>query len=231
MINQTLTDLYKNYYGDKFNSIITCGVVDEETYLSVYPKIVFLLREAHTEETEWSIPLGLRRNVEKGLKGEPLEKRYMYTWRQAGVWAYSIIYSFDNYRILRKDSYVTKGLRAIGMTNLKKTGGKASSKLRLISYHAKQEKALWQKELAVMNPDLILCGNTYNIVVDNLNSDRNLLTEIDSKRYYYSLYNVNSKRVVVLDFWHPNSRRKRDDNLSSLNILIDRLKGEGLLRD
>ena len=229
MIKEKLVCLYKDYYGDKFNDIVTGGVVDEKTYVSIYPKIVFLLREPHTEKTGWSMTNGLRRNVEKGLKGEALEKRYMYTWRQAGVWAYAIIYGFDRYQVLRKNSYVAEGIKAIGMTNLKKTGGQATSNRHEIGHHAKQEKQLWQKELEIMSPDLILCGNTFNMVINNIGLERILLAEIGEKRYYYSLCNLNGKKAVVLDFWHPNNRRRRDDNLSDLNILMSKLKEKGFL--
>jgi hypothetical protein len=103
MINARLMDLYKSYYGDRLNSIIPCGVVDEETYTAVFPKIVFILKEPHSDETGWSITKGLRRNVKKGLKNLPLEKGYMYTWRQAGVWAYALIYGSGRYQVLKKD--------------------------------------------------------------------------------------------------------------------------------
>jgi hypothetical protein len=228
MINETLIRLYKDYYGDKFDDIIQCGIVDEETYLSVYPKIVFLLREPHTEETGWSIPSGLSRNVEKGLKGEPLEKGYMYTWRQAGVWAYSIIHGFDNYSVLKSDIHVAKGLQAIGMTNLKKTGGGASSNLREISYYARNEKDLWQRELEIMNPNLVICGSTYQDVQKNLGLDEHDLAKIDGKPYSYSVYGASQGQRVIIDFWHPGIRGNRDHILNHLRILIDRLKGKGL---
>ena len=79
MINERLDSLYKDYYGDRINDIIPCGVVDEQVYLKVYPKIVFLLRESHAGKAGFMIPNGLRLNVEKGLKNERLERGYMDT--------------------------------------------------------------------------------------------------------------------------------------------------------
>jgi len=229
MINQKLISLYRDYFGDKFSDIISCGVIDEETYVSIYPKIIFILKEPHSTAKGWSIPNGLKRNVEKGLKREPLEKGYMHTWRQAGVWAYAIIYGFDKYKELRKDKYVTKGLRAIGMTNLKKTGGKASSNRKEISYHANQDKELWQNELEIMNPDIILCGSTYDDVFKNLGLERLLLYKNEQKSYFYSIYNISGRKSVIIDFLHPNNRKNREVNLSILRNMTNKLKEEGLL--
>jgi len=231
MINERLDSLYKDYYGDRINDIIPCGVVDEQVYLKVYPKIVFLLREPHAGKAGFTIPNGLRRNVEKGLRNERLERGYMYTWRQAGVWAYAIINGFDRYETLRKDVYVVKGLQAIGMTNLKKTGGGASSNPKQISHFAKKETTLWLKELDTMRPDIIICGNTYHDVIDNLGLEKILLVNKDRMPYYYSILYLGAVQTIILDFWHPNNRNKRNYNLSILSILIDRLKEKGLLRN
>jgi len=230
MINDRLMDLYKAYYGNNIKSIVYCGVVDEVTYMSVYPRIVFILREPHSSDTGWSLTNGLRRNVENGLRGMSLEADYMYTWRQAGVWAYSIINGFNSYDVLKSDFFVAKGLQAIGMTNIKKTGGGASSNLREISFYANKEKDLWQKELEIMNPHLVICGSTYQDVQQNLGLDELNLANIDGKPYSYSVSGAGHGNCVIIDFWHPGTRRNREYILNHLKVLIDKLKGKGLLQ-
>jgi len=227
MINTRLEHLYKEFYGDKRKGIVACGVVDEEVYLKTTPKIVFILREPHTDETGFTIPKGLRRQVEKGLTGKPLEKGWMYTWRQAGVWAYAILNGFNSYRELRKDICVAKGLQAIGMTNLKKTGGGSSSNLNKIRESAVRELNLWRNELSVMRPDLIICGNTYHEVVDSLGLRKNLLLKYEKTPYYYSEWYFGDKLAIILHFWHPNNRRNRDKNLIILKKLISQLGERG----
>lgn len=234
MINEKLIDLYQEYYCDKIADIIPCGLVDEETYLSAYTKIVFILKEAHLRspyqiDSGWTIPKGLKRNVDMGLNNLPMERKYMSTWEQAGVWAFAILFGFDAYEELSMPVHVANGLKCIGMTNLKKTGGGASSKPQEISYHAKQDRKLWQRELEIMNPDLILCGGTYGNVIRNLGLERYLLYKNLKKTYSYSILKMTNKRSVILSFLHPNNRKNRDDNLSELKILIDKLRQEGLL--
>ena len=216
---------------DSYHNNIPCGVVDEETYINIYPKIVFILREPHSDEIGWSMQKGLKRNVEKGLEGKSLEVGYMYTWRQAGVWAYSIVYGFDRYSVLKKDIYVAKGLQAIGMTNLKKTGGRASSNLREISRYAAKEKVLWENELNIMNPDLVICGGTYQDVRKNLNLDKLLLSKIDGNSYSYSVAKIGQKQCILLKFWHPAIRKSRENTLNHLKVLISELKRKSFLQD
>jgi len=228
-INGQLVDLYQDYYGDTVNDIVYCGVVEEEIYRKVYPKIVFLLREPHSENGGFSIPDGLRRNVIKGLNGQSLEKGYMYTWRQAGVWAYALIHGFDSYETLRNDHIVVSGLQAIGMVNLKKTGGSASSNHTQIKTHAKAEREIWLKELEIMSPDIIITGNVYHTVIDNLGLEKVFLANLDGRSYYYSILKSDNINAIILDFWHPNNRFNRDNNLKNLKQLTEELKNRGLL--
>jgi hypothetical protein len=96
MINEKLKDLYVHYYGEDYESnIIPCGVVDEKAYLSSKPRIVFVLKEPHSEGLGWSIPNSLINQVEEHQNG--LEKKFAYTWNQAGIWAYAIHNGFRNY--------------------------------------------------------------------------------------------------------------------------------------
>jgi hypothetical protein len=231
MINQMLHALYKDHYRDEITNIIYCGIVDEKTYSSVYPKIVFILKEAHSKETGWCIPTGLQRNVGLGLNNRPMELDYMATWRQAGIWAYAIIHNnFDSYRVLCEPKIVAQGLQYIGMTNLKKTGGKAQADPKEIKDFAERDKDLWQKELEIMNPDLIICGGTFGIVINNLNLERDILYRGQKKKYSYSIWNINNKQSVILSFRHPNNRENHEENLNELKLLLDKLKEKGLIR-
>jgi hypothetical protein len=153
----------------------------------------------------------------------------MATWRQTGVWAYSIIYGFDNYTNLNEDWFVAKGLQAIGMTNLKKTGGGPTPSLGEISTFASKEKDLWQREIEIMNPDLLICGGTYSDVQENLGLPKYELAKISGQPHYYSVHEAQYREHghVILDFWHPAIRKSRDDILRHLETLINELRAKG----
>ncbi len=232
MINDTLFAHYKKYYHDEITNIIRCGVVDEETYLSSSIKIVFVLKEAHSQKINWSIPDKLKEQIHLfERENQPMNPNYLATWLQAGVWAYAIINnSFDNYRVLCQPKIVAQGLKCIGITNLKKIGGGAEADPKEIKYFAEKDSELWQKELEIMNPDLIICGGTFGIVINILHLERDILYQKPKKKYSYTTLNINNKRIVILSFRHPGNRENREENLNDLKILLDKLKEKGLMQ-
>lgn len=115
--------------------------------------------------------------VKQMLNNGKFDRGYQYTWRQAGVWAYSIINGFKPYSVLKKNTFVARRLQCIGMTNLKKTGGGATANRSKISQSAKADVGLWKRELEIMNPDLVICGGTYRDIVNNLNLKSLMVSE------------------------------------------------------
>lgn len=228
MINKELKNLYTQYYREKVEMIIPCGVVDESIYLASKPRIVFVLKEPHTGDTGWTIPGGLWRQVQRGLKEKPFQRGYAYTWVQAGVWAYAILNGFRSYRELSKPLFRAQGIQAVGMTNLKKTGGGAASNREVISKHAKSEVNLWQKELEIMAPDLVICGNTYRDVTDNLKLPKNWLLTHKKTHFFYSLWDLGAHKTIILRFWHPARRGNRAETLKLLEQLIDKIQEKEL---
>ncbi len=228
MINEKLGDLYSRYYGvDYKGKMIPCGIVDENVYLKSRPRIVFVLREPHTSKTGWTIPGSLKRNVERGDKD--FEKGYAYTWIQAGVWTYAIHHGFKNYRELNGPALIADGIRAIGMTNLKKTGGGATSIAKQIENAARTDASLWRQELEIMDPDLIICGRTYSYVISHLGSRNDKLLDNNGKIYHYSLWEVNGHEAVILQFCHPACRKDRTETLDLLRRLIDQVKEKQII--
>jgi hypothetical protein len=234
MINDQLSELYAQYYSQRYNEdykkkMIMCGVVDEEAYLRSTPRIVFVLKEPHTDKVGFSIPERLNDNINRGTNG--FEKAWGYTWNQAGIWAYAVHNGFKNYEELRKPAVIAEGVRTIGMTNLKKTGGGPVEIQRKIRSEARREVELWRRELEIMDPELIICGRTYKNVTSNLGTEcNNRLPDIHGRTYHYSLWEINGHKTVILEFSHPANRKNRDETLELLRQLMKSLEDAGLIR-
>lgn len=209
--------------------MIPCGVVDEDAYLSSSSKIVFVLKEPHEESHThpWTIPNSLKRNVDHGNSG--FEKGFAYTWNQAGVWAFAIHNGFKSYKELNKPGSIPEGINTIGMTNLKKTGGGATARYSEIKEHALRHQSLWKKELEIMNPDLIICGGTYGLVIKGLQLQNEPLIKIGRKQYCFARWFREGHCSIVLRFLHPAYWFHRPENLLLLSQLIAKLKEQGLL--
>jgi len=234
MINGQLAELYAQYYHEHYNDdykkkIIICGVVDEEAYLRSNPRIVFVLKEPHTDRVGFSIPERLNANVNRGSKG--FEKSWGYTWNQAGIWAYAVHNGFKSYDELRKSAIIAEGVRTIGMTNLKKTGGGPVAIPRQIKDAARTDVNLWRRELEIMDPELIICGRTYKNITSNLGTGcNNRLPEINGRTYHYALWEINGHKTVILEFRHPANRKNRDETLELLRQLMKSLGDAELIR-
>jgi hypothetical protein len=224
MINENLESLYKSYYGENQKVPCRCGVAYEDEYLSHKPKIVFVLKEPHSDKPEIDIMVGLRRQVQRGLKGQPLERKWAYTWVQAGIWTYAIHNGFKSYPELRKPLFEAQGIQALGMTNLKKSGGGPSAISKKVNKEARDGADLWRRELEAMQPDLIICGSTYQDVIKNLGLEKILLLKTKDETYHYSIWKYNGHTSILLKFWHPGRRGKRQDTLTLLQHLIDALR-------
>ena len=236
MINERLDELYREYYKGDYCKIVRCGVINEPLYLGSKPKIVFILKEPNDPGPgggNWSLPEEL-----KGFIGQydsnktPMPENWKKTWEAAGIWAYSILHGFGCccFDQLKNDQFVIDGLRYIGTTNLKRIPGGGSAIDSEIKRYAKRDKEVLIKEIAIMGPDLLICGSTYDYVLESINPKpkRILLNKIHEKPYPYSLYG----KSVILDFWHPSFRsgassykiKSRQDQLDHLKILIDTLR-------
>ena len=238
MVNQALDSLYRSHFGSECDTIVRGGIVDEQVYRNTRPRIVFLLKEPNEpnpKQCGWSMPEELHKTIRNySSANAPLDPGLMCTWRQAGVWAYSIIYGFDSYSALKNDRFVAKGLQAVGMINLKKTGGRSRVDEKEISRFAAQQKELWQKEIELTAPDLIICGKTYEDVKKNLGLERWKLGVVNDQLYYYSIYEVPDVKCVILDFWHPlvsstRTAKSRDALQQHLKYLVHALKEKELL--
>ena len=225
----TIKKKLKNLYC-KFDIPIKCGVVDEYTYLRQKIKIVFLLKEPNSKQKGWSIPENLAKQIKWLENNKGFEnKKFKPTWVPAGMWAYAILNGFKPYLQLKYDSLIAQGLSCIGMTNLKKTGGKGRANPREISEAAHLTLQLWSRELKIMRPDLVICGGTYNDVIRNLGLDNNKLSYVRGSKNHYALWGNRGHTMVLLDFWHPACRKKRTEILNSLERIVKELTRQGIL--
>jgi hypothetical protein len=96
-------------------------------------------------------------------------------------------------------------LKSIGWANLSKIGGggKANPEWKK---RACNQWELTEKELKIMNPQLILCsgGDTYNLVAKLLDLKKTTLLPKSNqwRELSYSIWDLGSHRCLCLDFYH-----------------------------
>ena len=169
----------------------------------------------------------MKRNVDRGYVG--FEKPFAATWNQAGVWAYAIHNGFKSYRELNQPELVAEGIRTIGMTNLKKTGGGATAIHSMIKKHAQSHVSLWREELILMNPQLIICCGTFALVKNGLGLAAERLMIHQGKQYWFVRWEREGYITIVMQFLHPACRNNRTETLGLLHSLVTKLKEIGAL--
>jgi hypothetical protein len=202
MISERLQELYDQYSSPDAHLVPKgnfgcCGVVDEEKYESSSPKLVFVLKEPHNSPTRpnWSVIEFICKQVNIGTSN----KYNSHMWKVIGVWSYAIRNNFPDYSEINEFGIALKGLKYIGMTNLKKSAGGAKANSQAVREYAKKTIPLWKLELEIMNPDIILCCGTFRIVTDLLG----LVTCQTAIGRRYSFWQHGSGHSLLLSIYHP----------------------------
>jgi len=222
VISERLQELYQGYLSQN-EHFVPCGVVNEEVYEASSPKLVFLLKEVNDRRQErgWSMVGFLRKQVERGLNGQHME--HPQTWKVIGVWSYAIHNNFPRYGDINTVQIAARGLRCIGMTNLKKSGGGGVANNRVIREHAERMRELWKLELEIMNPDIVICCGTFGIVAPLLGLTGSKM----ATGYYYSPWKHGSGSSLLISTYHPASRVKKDKLYAFLKEGLQELRERG----
>lgn len=200
--------------------LVDCGLVDEPTYVSASLRVVWVLKEPVDEHqtTGWTLP-GYFRGVAGGQF--PPSR----TARPLGALTYGLVNREVNYSVA--NNKMSDGLRALAMTNLKKSGGGVSSKWVVIDQEAERTKGMWQQELRLMSPHVILCGGTFWNVARRLPLGP-LQAVAGGARY--AEWAGPEHRAVVIEARHPASWTvSRDRELGRLRATLDAARAAGHL--
>jgi hypothetical protein len=236
LINERLSRLYdeweKEHPGEQLKRH---GLVDENTYTSTStkPRIVLLGKELNCQgNPDFNLLEFLNCELEKGTKGNNFE----WPVKQAGLWAYGLRTEFQEdygkFDKFARNSNAALGLKGIGWANLSKIcgEGKASAEWKK---RACNQRKLTEKELEIMNPQLILCAgaDTYGLVDEllELGLPQLLLPKANHRREInYSIWHLGSHECLCLDFYHHAARGGYKKYYEILNEVFDKCKKNGL---
>jgi hypothetical protein len=173
------------------NCFIRDGVIDLAQWHLAKRKVLFLFREAYqSDPASGGYDLcRLIREVWKGPKGN--------MWWTVTNWAYmaqhgspTCIPGFSDLPARKKRK---EALLATAVVNVKKSKGKKSSNLLDILEYAKKDRDLIRQQVAVIEPDMVICGG--------ISEAFDVLWGSDAKPLYdRRVYRVGDQFFV--DFWH-----------------------------
>ncbi|MBK8454251.1 MAG: hypothetical protein WAQ53_12055 [Thiofilum sp.] len=206
---ETNTELLKRWASLPEQSInfVKDGVIDKNKWDKVNCKVLLLLKEAYSDKSPKGFDLCLTiRDKWKGIKKDGRDN----TWINAALWCYvaqtlsSITPDPDKNNPILNDA-----LLQAAVINVKKSGGKSSSDMVEIAAIAKRDGDLIKRQIAILEPNVVICGNTWKAV-------KHLYP--DAIRVFPRVWFVNG--VYFINFWHPANQFPRDLNYFSLVTLL-----------
>lgn len=175
--------------------VIEDGLVDEAQYLAAKYRIVYILKEVNGGK-DWD----LRKFLREG--GRPQTWDNIARWTEAILnlehpqdWTY-----WENHNEERRSAYLKK----ICAVNLKKTSGGHTSNGRDIASAAAAYQDVLRKQLAIYDPDIIICCGTEKPYFDCLHNGGKPAWQMTARGVWYV---VDGRRIIV-SFAHPEARTK-----------------------
>lgn len=191
---------------DENNSIaIKDGVVDSNKYINSKYKIAWILKEVNSEEDGggWNLREAIRNlKTEKGIR-----KGWEKTFAPIVYATYGIVNSkfWEESPHHRDVPEMIDVLQQIVYLNIKKTAGVSVANHDELQSSYQTNKNIFLEQLELYNPDVIICGNTFKYIKDDLN-----LTDYQTIKYPNSnlcVYFNDDK--IYLDAYHPCARIKK----------------------
>ncbi|MFN2102385.1 hypothetical protein ABDJ34_05650 [Finegoldia dalianensis] len=102
---------------------------------------------------------------------------------------------------------------------MKKTPGGGTAHISEIDKFAKTDKEFIKKQLEIYDPDIIICGGTEDIFIENiLNLDTSSWTYV-SDYLSYLIYND----TIIVKTFHPACRKSKKDFFEKVALPIKEL--------
>ena len=199
-IDNLMNEMVAEHNEKGWTNFIKDGAVNPEIYERTQPKIVFFLKEAYSKSDidVWSLTDWLNNGAMTRM------------WGAVAEWTYGIRNTTAT-TIPQKPhlSYEEKTalIKSIAIVNVKKSNGTKNSNYSDLINYAKSDKVYLKKELDILSPDVIICGNNSSLLrllYGAKIQDEKVTSDglIDAEFMRNNGFAFNNKQII-LDYYHP----------------------------
>lgn len=173
------------------------GIINIDKWLAPgNKKILLFLKEAYGENNDWDL-CDLICNKWKGPKFK--------IWWTVSYWLYALQKTTKDFIPLmpsNKDEYgqCKELLFSSAVVNIKKSSGKSASDVDDLKNYWDSDKDLVLDQVAMINPDIILCGGTMEFIKPEW-EEQGVIERVENTEWIYEVGNR-----LVIDYWHPASQ-------------------------
>ena len=180
------------------------GVVNPNIYYACEDRILFLLKEAYSDDEEFCLTEYL---ADKG-KGIPA------MWRRVTEWTKLIVEALNGNigkaLFKRNGEFERLGneyLQRIAVVNIKKSGGKSNSGNDDLQKYVDKDAEELLAQLKICDPTIIVCGNVEQYLRQILKLDKKELEfgEYVEREHFIYHFELNGHDVKVISYWHPSN--------------------------
>ena len=189
----------------KYKEFVPDGLANVNSYVFARPKITVILKEVNAKNS-----FDLMNFLRKGAEGGK-------TWNNISRWVANILYDKDYHEVdYIGEKEIKKYLAPISVINLKKTPGGGTAHNSEIAKFAKSDKEFIKKQVKIYDPDIIICGGTGDIFIqDILDLNTSNWTYV-SDYFSYLIY----KNKIIVRTYHPDSRISKKDLFKNVALPI-----------
>lgn len=191
-----------------YGKFVRDGIINPEKWAIQEPKICFVMPEAGGYDDTEKFPEGHDLAAEWNEKGSFTKLMFkMAVWIQAVNDAF-----FDPVPYVKKSIIDQRNdlIRSIAIVNLRKSDGQKVPQYKVVSNFAQEDATELRKEIELINPDVIICCNTFKTICKKRPEDdtpekpkrkRSAVFYTDEiKKGAKCAYRWEDK--LIMDFWH-----------------------------
>ncbi len=180
----------------KDESFSADGIVDLASWQQADKKILVLLKETNRYDKG-----GITDLIRQVVKKEIPTKEFWgaMTFHTVGKW----LYGLENFKngtypkLSEAKKYRKQALLNCAYMNLKKATGSSSTRYKELENATKRDAEYIKKEIEIINPDIVICGGTYNLV------KKHIFPELE--RVAPRIHKFND--TIFINSYHPAYRR------------------------
>ena len=180
------------------NTFIADGIVNPDEWEKSKKKILFVLKEAYG----------------KNWNGNTLSSWIRKSHPKIGPWKRiaKVVYGIQNTThdsITRYKENLSAyehniALEQIAVLNIKKSNGDSISNDNELKLYADYDREEIKKEIELIDPDIVICGNTFGILYETVYKNKSLGNAASDNWYYYLDIARDGHKRLFIDYYHPS---------------------------
>ncbi len=175
------------------------GVINPEMYCQAPIKILWILKEVN-DDGGYCQRKAFNKSIENLMKDR---KDWYRTLDPIIYTTYSLLNGFmlwDEMDYIKDNPQMIDVLKQISYINIKKEAGGSVSFNDVLSKAYQKNRNIIINQIELSNPEVIICGNTLEFLMDDLKINKEELTAIDNIEYI-----IQGSRLII-NAYHPNQR-------------------------